>query len=291
MALFDENFLKKLEQLHIISKRVLGGQMRAERRSRKRGAGLEFADYKQYLPGDDFRSLDWNAYVRLDKLLLRLFEEEEDLPIYILLDSSRSMAMGSPPKFDYARKVVAALSYIGLAHLDRISIFSFSDTLKSELPRVRGKQQIHRVLRYIEDLPSGGNTSLNNAARSFLSGNHRRGLVVLISDFFDENGYEDALSMIVNFRYELFALQLSDTAESHPQLMGDLRLIDSETGEVREVTITAQLLREYQAAYTAFCDGLADFCKRRQIGLVQTENNVPFEDLVLNIFRQGRFVA
>ena len=289
--LFDQEFLQKLERLSIVSKRVFAGQMRAERRSRKRGSGLEFADYKQYLPGDDFRALDWSAFVRLNKLLLRLYEEEEDLPIYFMLDASKSMALGTPPKFDYARRLVAALSYIGLAHLDRVSLMPFSDALQADLRRVRGKTRIHRILNYLEGLETGGLTDLRQMAKAFLGGAHRRGLVVLISDFFDERGYDDALSLISSQRHDMFAVQICDRAEAHPPLMGELRLIDSETGEVREITVTPSLLRAYEQTYRGFCERLERFCLQREIGLIRVETTQNFEELVLNIFRQGRFVA
>ncbi|HZS47132.1 MAG TPA: DUF58 domain-containing protein [Blastocatellia bacterium] len=289
--LFDEEFLKKLERLSIVSKRVFAGQMRAERRSRKRGSGLEFADFKQYLPGDDFRSLDWNAFVRLDKLLLKLYEEEEDLPIYFFIDSSRSMTIGKPSKFDYARRLVAALSYISLSHLDRVSLVPFSTNIEDDLPRVRGKTQIHRMLRFLEDIKAHGQTDLRQVARTFLNGSHRRGLVVVVSDLFDDQGYEDALNMISSQRHEVFVLQISDSTEAHPPLMGELRLIDAESGEMRELTVTPNLLRAYEQAYKVFCEKLETFCLQRQIGVLRVETSQDLEDLILNVFRQGRFVA
>jgi len=139
VTLFDDEFLKKLEYLNIISKRLFAGQLRAERRTRKRGTGLEFADYRAYVAGDDFRHLDWKAYLRLNRLILKLFEEEEDLPIYFFVDSSQSMSYGDPSKLDYSRRVAAALCYIGLANLDRVNVISFAEGVKAELPPQQGK--------------------------------------------------------------------------------------------------------------------------------------------------------
>src|SRR6266850_961836 len=152
VTLFDDEFLKKLEYLNIISKRLFAGQLRAERRTRKRGAGLEFADYRSYVAGDDFRHLDWKAYLRLNRLILRLFEEEEDLPIYIFVDSSQSMNYGNPLKLDYARRIAAALCYVGLANLDRVHIVSFAGSVGTELPSQRGKGQIFKVFRFLADV-------------------------------------------------------------------------------------------------------------------------------------------
>src|SRR4026208_1919823 len=128
MALrFDDQFLKKLEYLHVVSKRAFAGHNRADRLTPTRGRGIEFADHRPYSAGDDFRHIDWKAYKRLNRLLLRLFDEEQDLPIYLLVDTSRSMA--EEIKFDQARRIAAALCYIGLAHLDRVSIVPFGDAL------------------------------------------------------------------------------------------------------------------------------------------------------------------
>src|SRR6185295_17624536 len=134
---FDESFLKKLEYLYVVSRKVFSGRMRAERRTRKTGSGVEFADHRNYTVGDDLRYLDWSVYGRLDKLLLRLFEEEEDLHIYLLLDASASMRLSG--KFDYAQTLCAALAYVGLAKMDRVSIVPFSEGRRERLPPARGK--------------------------------------------------------------------------------------------------------------------------------------------------------
>src|SRR5499427_2425047 len=159
ISLFDDEFLKKLEYLNIISKRLFAGALKAERRTRKRGTGLEFADYRAYVPGDDFRHLDWKAYLRLNRLILKLFEEEEDLPIYFFVDSSRSMNYGRPSKLDYARRVAAALCYIGLANLDRVNLIAYADKVRSELPPQRGKGRIFKVFRFLSDVTPSGETN------------------------------------------------------------------------------------------------------------------------------------
>src|SRR5262249_15599075 len=157
--LFDDEFLKKLEYLNIISKRIFSGHMRAKRRTKKRGSGLEFADFRSYVVGDDFRHLDWKAYLRLNKLILKLFEEEQDLPIYFFLYTSNSMNYGQPRKLDYARRVAAALCYIGLANLDRVNIISFADGIREELPAQKGKGRIFKVFRFLSDIVPSGQTN------------------------------------------------------------------------------------------------------------------------------------
>src|ERR1700693_5643208 len=167
VTIFDDEFLKKLEYLNIISKRLFAGQLRAERRTRKRGAGLEFADYRAYVAGDDFRHLDWKAYLRLNRLILKLFEEEEDLPIYFFVDCSQSMTYGQPSKFDYAKRVAAALCYIGLANLDRVNLIAYADRVKDELPPQRGKGRIFKVFRFLSEISTGGETNAKNSFKSY----------------------------------------------------------------------------------------------------------------------------
>src|SRR5262245_12511379 len=198
-GLFDDRFLNKLEHLSFISKRLLDGELMAERKSRKRGSGLEFADYRSYVAGDDFRHLDWKAYLRLNRLVLRLFEEEQDMPIYIFVDSSRSMDFGTPSKLDYARRVAAALCYIGLANLDRVEIVSFAGNVADELLSQRGKQQIFTVFQFLNEIAPAGETDAKTAFLSWSSESKRRGLAVVISDFFDSKGFDGGLDLLRHF--------------------------------------------------------------------------------------------
>ena len=289
-VLFDEDFLKKLEYLFIVSKKVFAGQLRAERRGRKVGSGIEFADHRDYAPGDDFRYIDWNIYGRMQKLLLRLFEEEEDLCIYLLLDASSSMAVGAPQKFDYARRVVAALAYIGLANLDRVNIIPFADELKPQLTPKRGKGQVFRVFEFLRAVRAGGETDMETSFKAFVHQTKRRGLVVVVSDFFDPHGYERGLKLLVHHRFETFALQVCDPTEAHPSVKGDLRLLDTETGEERIATVSPQVLRAYEREFTDYCERLESFCTSVRAGFIRTLTSLPFEELVLRVFRQGKFL-
>src|SRR5215813_8860986 len=228
LTLFDDEFLKKLEYLNIISKRLFAGQLRAERRTRKRGTGLEFADYRAYVAGDDFRHLDWKAYLRLNKLILRLFEEEEDLPIYFFIDASQSMTYGAPSKLDYARRVAAALCYIGLSNLDRVHLAAYSNKVKSELPPQRGKGRIFKVFRFLGDIAPGGETDARESFKTYCTETRRRGLAVIISDFLDMKGFEGALDILRYFRHDIFVLHIAAHEEIQPALKGELVLVDSE---------------------------------------------------------------
>jgi len=289
-VLFDEDFLKKLEYLFIVSKKVFAGQLRAERRGKRTGSGIEFADHRDYTPGDDFRYIDWNIYGRMQKLLLRLFEEEEDLYIYLLVDASSSMQMGEPVKFDYARRVAAALAYIGLANLDRVNIIPFADELKPQLSPKRGKGQIFRVFEFLGAVRLGGETDMETAFKNFVHRTRRRGLAVVVSDFFDPHGYQRGLKLLVHHRFETFALQVCDPTEAQPGIKGDLRLLDTETGEERIATVSPQVLRAYEREFTEYCEQLETFCTSIRAGFVRTLTSTPFEELVLKVFRQGKFL-
>jgi uncharacterized protein (DUF58 family) len=289
-ALFDDVFLKKLEHLSFVSKRLLTGSLMAERKSRKHGGGLEFADYRAYVAGDDFRYLDWKAYLRLNRLILRLFDEEQDLPISIFIDTSRSMEFGIPSKLDYARRVAAALCYIGLANLDRVQIVSFAGGVEGELPSQRGKRQIFNVFRFLTDIVPAGETDAKTAFLAWCSESRRRCLAVVISDFFDQNGFESGLDVLRHFRHDVFAIHIASRDESNPQMKGDLTLLDAEDRLTRDVTVTPALLAAYQTEFERHCKAVESYCARYELGYVRTITDFPFEDLVLKLFRQGRFL-
>jgi uncharacterized protein (DUF58 family) len=288
--LFDDHFLKKLEHLNFIARHLTTGEFRAERRSRKRGSGLEFADYRSYVAGDDFRHLDWKAYLRLNRLILRLFEEEEDLPIYIFVDSSQSMNYGSPLKLDYARRLAAALCYVGLANLDRVNIVSYAGHVMNELPSQRGKGQILKVFKFLKDIVPAGETNAKTSFLSWCSESRRRGLSVVLSDFFDQNGFESGLDVLRHFRHDVFAVQVASRDEVEPQFRGDLMIVDSEDQLTCDVTVTPALLAAYCAEFNRHCKSVEDYCNRYELGYIRTITDFPFEDLILKIFRQGRFL-
>ncbi|MBP6633001.1 MAG: DUF58 domain-containing protein [Kofleriaceae bacterium] len=289
-GLFDERFLGTLEHLHMVSRKVFTGALRAERRTRKVGSGIEFADHRTYARGDDFRYIDWNLYGRLDRLLLRLFEEEEDLYIYILVDVSDSMAIGTPPKMHYAMQVGAALTYVGLANLDRVAIIPFADRLLGRMPPARGKNRIFTVFDFLRTCTIGGKTELAECMKTFASQNKRRGLVVVISDFYDPDGFEAGLNTLRYAKFEPFMLQVYDLKEASPDLHGDLTLVDCETGDAREVTVSRAVLEAYKQEHERYCQSLETYASKRALPFFRTHTAVPFDDLVLRIFRSGGFL-
>lgn len=289
--LFDEEFQRKLEVLAIVSRRLVSGRTRAERRSRKTGSGIEFADHREYAPGDDFRYLDWNLYARTGRLLLRLYEEEEDLSVYVLLDVSRSMSVGTPPKLDYAKRLAAALSYIALANLDRVSITTFSDEVVDRLAPTRGKNRIFKAFEFLRPLIADGRTGTRDAMRTFVAQNKRRGVAIVISDLYDPEGFEAGINTLRYAKFEPFVIQVFDPLEVRPPLHGDVRLVDNETGEAREVTITPRVLERYAAAHAAYRARIRDFCTQKQVPYHAVETSTPFDEAILGLLRGGGLVA
>jgi len=288
-ARFDERFLRKLEYLTVVTKRAFLGQLRAERRSRRVGAGIEFADHRDYAVGDDLRTIDWNLYGRMQRLLVRLYEEDEDLSIDVLFDASASMGLGAPPKLDLAMQVGAALAYVGLANLDRVAITPIAETLRDGLPPARGKARILPMLRFLDGVVPGGRTSLAAAVRAFLARHrrHRRGLVIVISDFYDPAGYREALDLLRHDRFEIIVIQVSAPDELKPALRGDLTICDAETGEERELTLSPEALAAYGRRHAALVRGLEGYCRERGIPCFAVSSDLPFDAVVLRVFRAG----
>ena len=290
--LFDEEFQRRLDVLAIVSRRLVAGRSRAERRSKKTGSGIEFADHRQYAPGDDFRHLDWNLYARTGRLLLRLYEEEEDLSVYILLDVSRSMAVGDPSsKLRYAKKLAAALAYIALANLDRVSVVTFSDEVSGRLAPTRGKNRIFKVFEFLRPLRADGRTGTADAMKTFVAQNRRRGVAILISDLYDPDGFEGGINTLRYHKFEPYVIQLYAPEEVSPPLHGDVRLVDNETGESREVTITPRVLERYARAHAEYRARIDDFCTQKQVPHHAVSIDTPFDDAVLDILRRGGLVT
>ena len=288
--LFDDDFQRKLDYLALVSKRAFAGRMRAERRTKKTGAGVEFADHRDYQPGDDFRYLDWNVYQRFDRLLLRLFEEEEDLAIYFIVDASTSMGFGDAKKLRYAKRVAAALAYVGLANLDRVSIVSTTDKVLNRMPATRGKARIFKVFRFLKELKPDGHTNLEDALKSFVAQNKRRGLVVLASDLYDPHGFERGINVLRYNKFDPFVVHIIDKQEAKPKLAGDVLLYDCETGDEREVTVTAKVLERFEIAYGEYLAEIDRFCSSKQVPYIQADVAIPFEELILRVFRRGGFL-
>ncbi len=285
--LFDSEFLKKLEYLSLISKRVFRGSLLAQRRTMQMGSGIEFADHRQYYPGDDFRAIDWNLFARHNELLLKRFQEEEDLHVYFLLDCSQSMAFGAPPKFDFARQVAAALAYIALADLDRIGVTAFADDIVADFPLTRGKGRILALLKFLEGVePRGVDTDLERVVTGFLHRAQRPGLVVVVSDLYDPKGFERGFDLLRHRKYEPHVIQVFDRYEKEPEgMLGDVEMWDVESGSARKVTVTEKNLRTYRQLFNEFQEKVQAYCNRYGLGCTRTSTEVTFDDLILRMMR------
>src|SRR5215471_6070226 len=289
-TLLEPDFLHRLEQLELASRKIFVGKMKGERLSRRKGQSVEFADYRNYVVGDDLRFLDWNLFARLDRLFIRLFIEEEDLHFYVLIDNSLSMDFGEPSKLRYAKQIAAALGFIGLVNMDRVVIEAFNDRLTQSLPAVRGRRSLWRMMDFLQQIEPAGPSDLKKALRTFSLKCSGKGIVVLLSDFMDKGGYEEALRYLLARQLDIYVIQVLSHEEIEPDVVGDLRLTDIEDDDVAEITVTGPLLKRYKQNLAAFRGALQEFCTRRGVAYLFTSNQVPFERLVLTYLRQRGLV-
>ncbi len=288
--LLAPDFLHRLEQLELVSKKIFVGRMKGERLSKRKGQSVEFADYRNYVVGDDLRFLDWNLLARLDKLFIRLFLEEEDLHVYLLIDNSLSMDFGSPTKLRFAKQLAAALGFVGLVNQDRVVIEAFNDRLTQSSPPLRGRRSLWRMLDFLDKVEPAGPSDLARALRAFSLKAAGKGIVVLLSDFMDKGGYEEAIRYLVARQMDVYAIQILSQEEIEPDVAGDLKLVDIEDEDVAEVTVSRALLDRYKKNLAAFRASLYEFCTRRGVTCLFTSNRVPFETLVLTYLRQRGLV-
>jgi uncharacterized protein (DUF58 family) len=289
-TLFDAEFMRKLETLRFLARKVFRGQSHGDRTTLRRGMSLEFSDYRRYHAGDDFRYVDWNVYSRLDQLFLKVFTAEEDLTVHLLVDTSESMRVGDPPKLDYAKRVAAALSYIGLSSLDRVGVVSFADELGVPQPPQRGRQQIFTMFRYFDTLESHGGTNLERVLRTYATHSRKSGLAIVISDLFDPEGYARGLEALAYNHFDVLLVQLVADAELQPQLDGALRLHDIESGQQQRLTVNRRLLELYRQKLAEYFAEIELFCMQRNIEYLRASTTVPFEDLVLQYLRRGFYL-
>jgi uncharacterized protein (DUF58 family) len=290
-TVFDEGFLRQLERLDLLMKQPVRGGLKGGRRSTKRGQSVEFADYRDYALGDDLRQLDWNVYARLEKLFVKLFIEEEDVTITFLLDASPSMAFGGPQKLLFAKRAAAALGYIGLASEDRVVVASLAGRSARRQGGLRGSGRVLRLLANLSSIqPSDGPTDLVAAARHAGAMLRGRGVVVLLSDLLDP-GADRVIRELAATGSDLIVLHLLSPDELDPALEGDLRLVDSETGEGVDVTVDLATLDAYRSRLAAWQNGLAELAARRRASYVALSTDVPLADLVFAELRRRRVVG
>lgn len=280
-ALFDSEWLNRLRRLSLVARRAGGGILTGPRATLPAG-GTELTGHRDYAPGDDYARVDWNLSARHDELLTRQFHGRADCPLYLLLDCSRSMALGRPPKFDVARQVAAALCYVALANLDQVSVFGFSDRITAELGPLRDKRRTLRLARFLEELaPESGQTNLAAAAQGFVGRHRRQGLAVVVSDLYDPGGFRRGLDVLRGRGYPPRVVQLYDPGEAEPDAVGDSELYDVETGVAWQVTVTKRHLARYRRLYADFQHSVRTYCAGHGIRLAQVPVDLPADKLLL----------
>jgi uncharacterized protein (DUF58 family) len=306
-ALLTPELLRRLEQFQLLAARRAKSSAKGERRSRARGQSVEFADYRPYVHGDDFRYLDWNLFGRLERLFLKLYEEERELPVRIFLDASESMSFGEPRKFDFARQVAAAIGYVALCGFDRVSVIPFPAATtngaidataslaelaaRSALRSVRGKKSAIQFFQNLSSLTASGAANLNEALRRGALEARQAGLAIVLSDFLDPAGYESGLTALVGRGFQVDLVQSLAPDELSPATFGDLRLVDSETGATQEVTFGRYRMKAYQQTVQNFIQRLREFCQSRGISFFTVSSNTPLEELLLKQLRKAEVWA
>ena len=291
-SLFTADFLRKLEALVLATRQSLAGPAVGPRRSPRLGMSVEFSDFRNYTPGDDYRRIDWNAYARLERLFLRLYRAEENLTVTLLLDTSRSMAWGEPAKFDLSRQVAGALAYLALARDDRVSVATLGEDAPTHLPAVGGRGQVWRIWDFLEQLQSPGAADLGESLSSFAARYCRRpGLAVLLTDLLTDSDWRTGLRALLAARQEVMMLQVLAPEEIDPQLTGHWQMLDDEDGESLEVTLTPRTLQAYRDRLSAYTREVASFCHGHGVSFVQLRSDLAIEDAVLRLLRRAQVVA
>jgi uncharacterized protein (DUF58 family) len=309
--LLTPELLRRLEQFQLLAARRAKSSAKGERRSRARGQSVEFADYRNYVVGDDLRYLDWNLFGRLERLFLKLYEEERELPVTIFLDASESMTFGEPRKFDFARQVAAAVGYVALCGFDRVGVRVFPDlsagnapesTPRSKAPTparvaelaargalraVRGRKSAMGFFQNLGQLTAQGPADLNSALRRGALAARQTGLAIVLSDFLDPAGYEDGIKALLGRGFQISVVQILAPEELAPSTYGDLRLVDAETGAQQEVTFGKYRLAAYQRTVRNFCQRLREFCQARGVNFFSASSATPLEELLLKQLRQA----
>lgn len=300
--LLTPDLLRRLEQVQLLAARRAKSSLKGERRSRARGLSVEFADHRNYTLGDDLRYLDWNLYGRLDRLFLKLYEEERELPVRIFLDSSQSMAFGSPQKFRFALQLAAAAGYVALCGFDRVAVEVFPDpanpaaatgemAARRSLRNVRGKKSALTFFQRLSELTAGGAAAFNTSLRRGAMEARQTGVALVLSDFLDPSGYEDGLAALVARGFQIHAVQILAAEELTPESFGDLRLVDAETGVEREVTFGRHRLAAYQRSVAAFVQRLREYCQGRGIRFFSARSDADLGDLLLRQLRAAEVWA
>jgi uncharacterized protein (DUF58 family) len=288
LTLFDKQFRKRCQYLDEAARRNWGNRFLGRRLDRRWAGGSEFVGHSDYTSGDDFRYIDWQICARHDELVTRQYRGSEDRIVYMLLDCSASMELGSPGKFDMARQLAGALAYMALANTDRVGLFGISDRILDSSPWIRGKRQCGHLFRFLDSLTiDQAGAGLASAVESFVQNRPRRGTTVVISDFFDPSGFEPAIDLLAKRGFPPFLLQVVDRMEAEPDLSGNVQLTDVFTGRSRKTFLEEVDLLNYRRVFSEFSAACRRYCARRSIGIIQARTDAPLQESVLRVIRSS----
>ncbi len=288
--LLDPVFMSRLDTLDVLSRKILQGKLQGERRSKRRGQSVEFADHRPYVAGDDLRFVDWNVYGRLEQLFLKLYLEEQDLTVHIVADASASMSFGEPSKELFIKKLTAALGYVSLVNNNRVTISFIADGVTAQLANMRGRNYLNNMAECLLTADCDGPSNFDNSCRQLAAGRIGSGVMIVLSDFLFKEGYDSGLRRLIGRQYDLYAIQVLCPQELSPDLSGELKLIDIEDADAAEITVSAALSKYYKRNLTAYCNELKDFCTRRGAVYVLANSADSVESLVLNYLRRIRLL-
>ena len=288
--LIDGRLMARLDHLDVVSRKIFNGRVQGERRSKRRGQSVEFADFRPYVAGDDLRFVDWNIYGRLDRLFLKIFLEEEDLSLVIAVDRSASMHWGDPSKFDFARRLAMSLGYIGLVNQNRVSLVSYGgEEGLDRISNLRGRRRTHDMGKWLLSLEPGGAARFEDAMRAVARSRQGRGVMIVLSDFLYKDGFEKGLRFVAGHGYDVFAMQVLSPQEIDPLkhgMSGDLRLVDLEDEDEAEVTVNTAVLDGYKKRLDQWCGKMREFCIRRDISHMVVDTSVDLDTLLLEYLRR-----
>ncbi|MBN2271662.1 MAG: DUF58 domain-containing protein [Sedimentisphaerales bacterium] len=288
--LLDPEFMNRLDSLDVLSRKLLQGKLQGERRSKRRGQSVEFADHRPYVVGDDLRFVDWNIYGRLEQLFLKLFIEEQDLTVHVMADASASMSLGEPSKELFIKKLAAALGYVSLVNNNRVTLSMFADGVVGQLANMRGRNYLHQMADFLLTSQCDGLSQFESSCRQIAGARIGAGVMIVLSDFLFKEGYDAALRRLIGRQYDLYIIQVLSPQELSPDFGGDLKLIDIEDADAAEVTVSAALVKYYKRNLTAYCNELKDFCTRRGAVYALANSADSVESLVLNYLRRIRLL-
>lgn len=278
--------MARLDGLDMVSRKMLHGRLQGERRSKRRGQSVEFADHRPYVVGDDLRFVDWNIYGRLDQLFLKLFQEELDLTVHVAFDQSLSMGHPTPEKYRFVRQLAAALGYVSLVHNNRVTVSAFADRITAQVSHLRGRARVPEMAELMMTVQSDGASLFDAACKQLVASTPSSGIMLVISDFLFKDGYETGLKRLIGRGHDLYVIQTLTPEEVDPTLSGDLKLVDIEDGDLSEVTVSRALIKYYKRNVNAYCNDLKGFCTRHGAAYVLASTDQAVDKLVLNTLRR-----